>query len=168
MQDLGMACAYTKGMLTSLARSDSAKRAGFSLIEMLVTVSMLAIMVGMAAPNVSRDISHSRVNGAAQVVAGDLEQALSLAGRQRRPVRVVVDASAKEIRLLDRVSGTLISRRQLGDMSEFKLYSVSGSPATVDLLPQGVATAPTIVTLSAGGYSRRVTMTRGGHVRVSP
>jgi type IV fimbrial biogenesis protein FimT len=168
MQDLGMARAYTEGMLTSLARSDSANRAGFSLIEMLVTVSMLAIMVGMAAPNVSKDISHARVNGAAQVVAGDLEKALSLAGRQRRPVRVVVDGSAKEIRLLDRVSGTLISRRHLGDVSDFKLYSVAGSPSTVDVLPHGVATATTIVTLSAGDYSRRVTMTRGGHVRVSP
>lgn len=163
-----MTPAYTMGMTTQLARSDSALRAGFSLIEMLVTVSMLGIMVGMAAPNVSKEISHSRVNGAAQVVAADLEQALSLAGRQRRPVRVVIDGAAKEIQLVDRVSGRLISRRVLGDISEFKLYSVAGSPATVDLLPHGVATASTIVTLSAGGYSRNVTMTRGGHVRVSP
>ena len=163
-----MTPAYTMGMTTQLARSDSALRAGFSLIEMLVTVSMLGIMVGMAAPNVSKEISHSRVNGAAQVVAADLEQALSMAGRQRRPVRVVIDGAAKEIRLLDRVSGQLISRRVLGDISEYKLYSVAGSPATVDLLPHGVATASTIVTLSAGGYSRNVTMTRGGHVRVSP
>lgn len=153
-------------MLIHSRHSDRALRAGFSLIEMLVTVAMLAIMVGMAAPKVSADISHSRVNGAARVVAGDLEQALSLAGRQRRPVRVIVDPSRKEIQLVDRVNGTLISRRALGDVSEYKLYSVSGSPATVDLLPQGVATAPTVVILSAGGYSRRVTMTRGGHVRV--
>ena len=163
-----MAPAYIKGMLTPLARSARARRAGFSLIEIMVTVAMLAIMVGMAAPNVSRDISHARVNGAAQVVAADLEQALSLAGRQRRPVRVTVDGALKQIVLADRVSGQVISRRQLGDVSEFKLYSVEGSPATVDLLPHGVATATTVVTLTAAGYSRRVTMTRGGHVRVSP
>ena len=145
-----------------------ASRAGFSLIEMLVTVSMLAIMVGMAAPNVSRDITHGRVNGAAQVVAADLEQALSLAGRQRRPVRVTVDNALKEIVLTDRITGNLISRRQLGDVSEFKLYSVDGAPATVDLLPHGVATTAMVVTLTAGDYSRRVTMTRGGYVRVRP
>ena len=160
--------AYTGGMITRLAQSTRALRAGFSLIEMMVTVSMLGIMVGMVAPNVSKDISHSRVNSAARVVAGDLEQALSMAGRQRRPVRVVIDGSRKEIRLVDRVTGTLISRRVLGDVSEYKLYSVAGAPATVDLLPHGVATASTIVTLSAGGYSRTVTMTRGGQVRVSP
>ena len=155
-------------MITRLAHPTRARRAGFSLIEMMVTVSMLGIMAGMVAPKVSKDISHSRVNSAARVVAGDLEQALSMAGRQRRPVRVVIDGSAKEIRLMDRVSGQLISRRAFGDISEYKLYSVVGSPSTVDLLPQGVATASTIVTLSAGGYSRTVTMTRGGHVRVSP
>ena len=154
-------------MITQPALSGRARR-GFSLVEMMVTVSMLAIMVGMSAPHVSKDISHARVNSAARVVAGDLENALSLAGRQRRPVRVVVDGSAKEIRLVDRVTGTVMSRRALGDASDFKLYSVSSAPATVELLPHGVATATTIVTLSAGGYSRRVTMTRGGHVRVSP
>lgn len=154
--------------MTRLAHPTRALRAGFSLIEMMVTVSMLGIMVGMVAPNVSKDISHSRVNRAVRVVATDLEQALSMAGRQRRPVRVVFDGSRKEIRLLDRASGQLISRRVLGDISEYKLYSVAGSPSTVDLLPHGVATASTIVTLSAGGYSRTVTMTRGGHVRVSP
>lgn len=154
-------------MINRPAHSDRARRAGFSLIEMLVTVAMLAIMVGMAAPNVSRDITHSRVNGAAQIVAADLEQALSLAGRQRRPVRVTIDAARKEIVLSDRVTGTLISRRQLGDASEFKLYSVQGTPTTIDLLPHGVATAATVVTLTAGDYSRRVTMSRGGYVRVT-
>ena len=88
-----MAPAYIWGMLLrhrhfQSARRQGGNRAGFSLIEMLVTVSMLAIMVGMAAPNVSKDITHGRVNGAAQIVAADLEQAMSLAGRQRRPVRV--------------------------------------------------------------------------------
>ena len=155
-------------MITRLAHPTRALRAGFSLIEMMVTVSMLGIMAGMVAPKVSKDISHSRVNSAARVVAVDLEQALSMAGRQRRPVRVVIDGSAKEIRLMDRVSGQLISRRAFGGVSQYKLYSVAGSPATVDLLPQGVATASTIVTLSAGGYSRTVTMSRGGHIRVSP
>src|ERR671914_2901231 len=113
-----MGPALQGAMITRLAHSTRALRAGFSLIEMMVTVSMLGIMVGMTAPKVSKDISHSRVNRAAQVVAADLEQALSMAGRQRRPVRVVFDGARKEIQLLDRVTGTLISRRALGDLSE--------------------------------------------------
>lgn len=156
------------GMLMRPSWSDGACRAGFTLVEMLLTVSMLAILVGMAAPNVSDQISQSRASRAAQVVAGELETALSLAGRQRRPVRVVFDDSQKEIRLIDRASGMLISRRLLGGLSEFKLTGVAGSPSTIDILPQGVATSGTIVILSASDYSRRVTMTRAGQVRVIP
>lgn len=161
-----MAPAHTGGMLIRPRHSDRARRSGFSFIEMLVTISMLAIMVGMAAPNVSKDITHARVQRAAQVVAGDLEKALSLAARQRTPVRVLIDASAKELRLIDRASGQVITRRQLGDVGEYKLYSVYASPAAVDILPHGVVTASTIVTLSAGDFTRRVSITRGGHVRV--
>jgi prepilin-type N-terminal cleavage/methylation domain-containing protein len=115
-------------MITRLAHPTRALRAGFSLIEMMVTVSMLGIMAGMVAPKVSKDISHSRVNSAARVVAVDLEQALSLAGRQRRPVRLVIDGSAKQIQLVDRVSGQLISRRAFGATTEYKLYSISARP----------------------------------------
>lgn len=156
------------GMLSFRCTSSRDLRRGFTLIEMLITVAMIAILVGMAAPNVARDITHSRVNNAAQVVAGELENAVSLAGRQRRPLRVIVDGAAKELRLVDRASGTLISRRQLGDATSFKLYSVAGSPSTIDLLPQGTGTGPSVITLTAGTYSRRVTMTRAGLVRVVP
>lgn len=155
-------------MLTRPSYGGGACPAGFTLIEMLLTVSMLAILIGMAAPNVSGQISQSRANRAAQVVAGELEKALSLAGRQRRPVRVVFDDSQKEMQLIDRVSGTLISRRALGGVSEFKLTGVVASPSTIDILPQGVATSGTIVILWASDYSRRVTMTRAGQVRVIP
>ena len=132
-------------MITQPARSGPRPPAGFTLVEMMVTVSLLAIMVGMTAPHVSKDISHARVNSAARVVAVDL-QTRCRSRAERRPVRVVIDGSAKEIRLMDRVNGTLISRRALGNVSDFKLYSVSGAPATVDVLPHGVATATTIVT----------------------
>jgi type IV fimbrial biogenesis protein FimT len=155
-------------MLLPIAHAGRAARAGFTLIEMLITVSMLAIVAGMAAPKVSSQITHARVNGAAQVVAGDLETALSLAGRQRRPIRVVVDGSAKELRVVDRASGQLIARRALGSLGEYKLGSVSGAPATIDILPHGVATSSAVITLAATGYSRRVSMTRGGHIRVTP
>jgi prepilin-type N-terminal cleavage/methylation domain-containing protein len=163
-----MASANTRGMRSLLTVSGNSSRPGFSLIEMLVTVSMLAIMVGMAAPSVSTQITHARVNGAAQVVAGELENALSVAGRQRRPVRVVVDGTSREVRITDRASGQIISRRALGAIAEYKLASVSSSPSTVDILPHGIASASTVVTLTAGSYSRRVRMTRGGHVRVIP
>ena len=120
-------------MITQPAFSGRA-RAGFTLVEMMVTVSVLAIMVGMSAPHVSKDISHGRVNSAARVVAGDLENALSLAGRQRRPGGVGVVAAGQEIRCVDRVRGSVLDRRALGPARDGQGKAESGAPATVELV----------------------------------
>ena len=143
-------------------------RAGFTLIEALIVIVILGILVGALAPVVSRQISHSRVNNAAQLLAADLESALSLAGRQRRPVRMTVDPAQRAVLIADRATGTVITRRSYGPQSEFKVETLSASPASTDLLPQGMATSAATLTVGIGSYSRRVTLTRAGLVRVQP
>lgn len=135
---------------------------------MLIALGVLAILVGALAPMVSRQVSHSRVNNAAQVIAGDLEQALSLAARQRRPVRVTVDPAQRSLLIADRASGQTIGRRQYGPATDYKLETLDAAPATIDILPHGVATSAATLTVAIGGYSRRVTLTRAGQVRVQP
>lgn len=155
-------------MLTTLPSPSHRSRFGFTLIETLITLAVLAILVGAVAPMVSRQVSHSRVNGAAQVIAGDLEQALSLAARQRRPVRVSVDPAQRSVLIADRVTGQTIARHAYGSASDYKLEALSSSPASIDILPHGVATSAATLTVAIGGYSRRVTLTRAGQVRVQP
>ena len=70
--------------------------------------------------------------------------------------------------LADRVSGTVISRQAYGPQSEFKLETLGSSPATVDILPQGVATSSATFVVGTGGYARQVTLTRAGLVRLQP
>jgi prepilin-type N-terminal cleavage/methylation domain-containing protein len=155
-------------MLTGFASPSARVRPGITLIEMLIALGVLAIMAGAIAPMVSRHISHSRVNGAAQVLAGDLEKALSLAGRQRRPVRVTVDAAQRSVLIADRTTGQTIARHAYGPATEYKVETLSSSPASIDILPHGVATSAATLTVAIGGYSRRVTLTRAGLVRVQP
>ena len=157
-------------MVMSIAFTSPSKRAraGVTLIEIMVAVVVLAILAGAAAPLVSRHISHSRVNGAVHVVAGDLEQALSLAGRQRRPVRVTVNAAQRTLVIADRGTGQALTRHAFGPTSEYKVETLSSSPASVDILPHGVATASATLTVGIGGYTRSVTLTRGGQVRIQP
>jgi type IV fimbrial biogenesis protein FimT len=155
--------------MTTLRVSPSYRAAfGFTLIEVLVALAILAIMAGAVAPVVARRITHSRVNGAAQVVAGDLETALSLAARQRRPVRISFDGATKSVLIADRASGQTIARRAYGSATEHKLETLTSAPATIDILPHGVTTSAATVTVGIGSYSRRVTVTRAGHVRLQP
>src|SRR5687768_2905285 len=143
-------------------------RAGVTLVEALIAIVILGILVGALTPVVSRQISHSRVNNAVHILAADLESALSLAGRQRSPVRVTVDPAQRSVLIADRAAGTVITRRSYGPDSEFKVETLSSSPASVDMLPQGMATSAATLTVGIGSYSRQVTLTRAGLVRVQP
>jgi type II secretory pathway pseudopilin PulG len=144
------------------------RAAAFTLVEALIAIVILGILVGALAPVVSRQISHSRVNSAAQLLAADLESALSLAGRQRTPVRLTVDPAQRTVLIANRATGSVITRRTYGPDSEFKVDALSASPASVDLLPQGMATSAATLSVGIGSYSRQVTLSRAGLVRVQP
>ena len=144
------------------------RAAAFTLVEALIAIVILGILVGALTPVVSRQISHSRVNSAAQLLAADLESALSLAGRQRSPVRVTVDPAQRALLITDRATGTVITRRTYGPASDFKVETLTASPASVDLLPQGRATSAATMQVAIGSYTREVRLTRAGLVRLQP
>ena len=143
-------------------------RSGVTLIEAMIAIAILAILVGMVAPVVSRQTTHSRVNAAAQAIVSDLENAVSVAGRQRRPIRVTVDPAQHSIVTTDRASGQTITRHAYGAATDYKVEVLSLSPASLDILPHGATTSAATVTVGTGAYSRRVTVTRAGLVRLQP
>ena len=155
-------------MKTTFVSCSHRSRSGVTLIEALIAIAILAILVGMLAPAVLRQITHARVNDAAQAIASDLESALSLAGRQRRPVRVTVDPAQRALLTSDRSTGQMITRRAYGPASDYKIETLILSPASIDILPHGVATSAATITVGTGDYSRQVTVTRAGLVRLQP
>lgn len=143
-------------------------RSGFSLIELLIVIVVLGILATIATPSINRMITHQRVNKAAAIVAADLANVFAMAGRQRAPVHLAADASAKSYTFSDRKTGAVFQTRLLGSTSEYQIGTLTFDPAVVDMFPNGIASSPLIVTVGTGDYSRTVTASTAGFVRVVP
>jgi type IV fimbrial biogenesis protein FimU len=144
-------------------------RHGFTVIELLIVVTVMVIFAGIAGPAMSRIIRHTRVNRAATVIAADLQNAFAVAARQREPVRISADASSRSYQFIDRKTGEVLRIRSFYDeTSEYRLSTLVFTPATIDVFPSGVSSVPVTVDLANGDYARRITASTAGFVRVVP
>ena len=65
--------------MANAARTPERPDRGFSLIEMLIVVGIIAVIAAVALPNIGQYIRNYRIKGAAQAVAGELQSARSRA-----------------------------------------------------------------------------------------
>jgi prepilin-type N-terminal cleavage/methylation domain-containing protein len=144
----------------------SRRRPGFTLPEMLIVIVIIVLIAGMAFPATAKAVRRGRINQAANVVAADLETAVSYAARQRKPIRITHAPGAKSFTIADRATGSPIRSRELGQESEYKVAAVSFSAATVDVFPSGVTSGALTVQVGDGSYTRQIRMTRAGLVQV--
>jgi len=148
-------------------RGASSARTGFSLIEVLITIVLIGILTAFLTPRIATTMQHARVNRAANTIAADLELTFAMAARERQPVRLTT-TNATTYTISDRIGGTVRATRNLGVTSEYRLDSLTFAPGTIDVFPNGVSTAALTVAVTANGYTRQVTMSRGGQIRVVP
>ena len=142
---------------------------GFTLFELLIIVVILGIAATMMGPAMSRIVRHQRVNRASMIIVSDLQNAFAVAARQRQPVRVQADAASRSYQFVDRTTGTVLRIRAFyGDTSEYKLSTLLFTPATFDVFPNGVSSAPVTIDLANGDYTRRITASTAGFVRIVP
>jgi Tfp pilus assembly protein FimT len=138
------------------------------MMELLVVVGILGIMAGMMGPATSRIVRHQRVNRAATVIAADLQNAFAVAARQREPVRIQADAATRSYQFIDRKTGAVLRIRTFyGDTSEYRLTSLVFTPATLDVFPSGISSSAITVDLANGDYSKRITASTAGFIRVA-
>ena len=147
-------------------RSAQGRERGLTLTEMMIGIVLVAILAATMSPRIVPILTRVEVGQAASLLATDLEQAVSLASRQRRPVRVACCASGAYT-ITDRGNGTVLFRRVVaGGSGGFGLNSMTASTPEVDIFPSGQTSAPLTVSLTADAVIRQVTMSTGGFVRV--
>ena len=141
--------------------------AGFTIFELAMVLLVVLTVVVALTPAVNRNITHARVNRAANVVAAQFYQAQSMAGRQRKPVTLTVSPGGKTITIADAGTGTAFFVRRFGSDSEFNLVSLSASPAAkVYVYPNGMANVSDTVLVGDASYRQKVYLSKAGQIRI--
>ena len=143
------------------------QRRGFTVTELVFVMATLGLLASIAGPRISDLISRAGASQAIGVVASDLEYALSLATRQRKPVRLSCNCPAGTYTISDRATGTVLFRRRLGGPDGgFGLTGLSFSAATLDVFPGGLTSGGLTVTVVSAETSRQASISSAGFVRV--
>ncbi len=144
-------------------------RDGFTIFELLIVVVILGVLATMTGPAMSRIVRHNRVNRAATVIASDLQNAFAVAARQREPVRIQADNANRSYQFVDRKTGNVLRIRTFyGDTSEYRLTKLEFNPTTFDVFPNGVSSSLVIIDLANGDYTKQITASTAGFIRVKP
>jgi prepilin-type N-terminal cleavage/methylation domain-containing protein len=146
------------------------RRRGFTMLELMLTMTMIGLVSLMAFGRVGSMMTQWRVGRAAQAYGEELQSAFAIVGRDRRPVRITLSKTATEVelQLTNRAGDTIYRRRSLGRSSAYKLDPINFTPSsnTILVFPPGLAADTLSITILRDGKLRRVRMLRGGLVQV--
>jgi type II secretory pathway pseudopilin PulG len=142
------------------------------MVEMVFTFVVIAIMAAMIGTKIGPALRKSRVNRSASLVALDMEQAYSLAARQRRPVRIDCNCGAGTYTVADRAGTVLLSRNLQADADlGVMTLTFTAAPANVlpvEIFPPGISDKNLTVRITSGTSTRAVFITTAGQVRIIP
>jgi len=145
-------------------------RRGTTLIEMLMVLAVLALLIAVSLPKISRGVGQSRVDRASRIAMNDLRLASQLSARHRRPVRWIRGATSNRqgwrITNASAPETVYVDRPMSGSGNDFSIANVStNNRDTVLFFPSGVTNgAMTLTITGANNYARTVIMTRAGFV----
>ena len=144
------------------------RRPGFSMIELLIVISMISLIAMMAMGRTGSMITQWRVARAAQAYSEEIQSAFAIVGRDRKPVLITLDKANMELRLTNRAGTIVYRRRNFGRTSAYTLDAddIAASSLNVLVFPPGLAADTMTVSIKRQGKFRRIRMLRGGLVQV--
>ncbi|MBA4176327.1 MAG: prepilin-type cleavage/methylation domain-containing protein [Leptothrix sp. (in: Bacteria)] len=160
-------------MLTPRASASPARAAlGFTLIELMVTVAVLAVGLALAAPSLSTQIANYRLRSAAEGVLGGLNFARAEAVRRNSNVSFTLDASGAGWTVAQVSPATTLQSRANGESPGVATTSSTAS-RVVTFTSTGLVDSSGVrlsqidlSTAVSGAETRRIDIFGGGLIRV--
>lgn len=150
-----------------MAASRMARRPapGFTLIELMVVVSILVILIGVVAPSFRTFLEGQQVKGLAYDLTTDLLIARSEALKRGTPVTITPSGGNWSAGWVsETTAGDRITTRNQATLT---VTFPDGSPASLTFKANGRADAEMRMTISGGGASRCVEVGLSGRARSS-
>lgn len=144
---------------------------GFSLIELLVTLAVLAVAATLAAPSAAKMIASRKVQGAAQSILDGLTQARTEAVRRNTQVRFDLAAGGTGWTITQVSSGSVLRSFSSSEWHGIVLDSV-GSATSATFLATGLLqggtqlSQVTVSSTASDNAVRRVNVFGGGLIRL--
>ena len=138
-------------------RSRRANRRGFSMVETMIVIAIIAIIAAMAGPPFFRYLASNRLDTGADRLAADLQYARSLSVSSSQILRFTCSESG--YRVTNPVGGVLI--RQVNFTHDLNL----GGVAVADFYPWGMAD-PLVLNLANSAGNKQVSILPTGIVEV--
>ncbi len=147
---------------------------GFTLIEAMVTIAILAILLGIAVPSFDLLINRNRAQSTGKQLIAVLQYARAQAQIGHQPVRVTPQRSGdwtSELSVGRLRGGDLQGHREIElrrtRLDESGQVLITQEPAAaLEFDGNGIATGsgnfPRVFTLTAGRYSSKICLQRGG------
>ena len=153
----------------ALPAARSTRRGGFTLLEVLVVLTIMVILAGLGGVRLVSGFEHAKVRRTAAMLSADLQYAQGLAARQRKPVVVIFNPSLRFYIIRDRGSAVVYRQRFVGDETDYGVETLTSNPSSaVEFFPNGAARTTTTFTIGVKSYQRRVTLTQAGQIRLLP
>lgn len=140
--------------------------AGFTLIELVVTLVVVALLAGLAVPSLSRTLSRARVDGALNRLTGEIFLARALAARHSRPLLIRFEpptGCAEAYEVVDDAGGVL--RRVTVDRQSSGVCLTANVPHPMRVNSRGMLTgAQRTISAASGRESDSATVSLVGRV----
>ena len=146
------------------------KQSGFTLIELIVIIAIVAVFAGIAVPNFLSYMPKSRLNGAARQVMGDLMAARMKAVSLNHRVKVFF-YSNYQYKICDDANNDDTVDDGEGDVQlrdiQNEYHDVTLSTTNNPIFhPRGTAPGGTTITLTNSSGTKEVSVSWAGRVRI--
>ncbi len=158
-------------------RAKSRSKRGFTLLELLVTIAVLAILLSIAVPSMQSMISRNRLKAATHAIAEDLQWTRSETIKQNRPLQMTLVLNDWCYGVSNASQGDCDCRLPTDDPGGCTLKRVSGADfpgisldatfaRTVFEPRRATATNGSLILSSARGSSLKIILSRLGRVHL--